>query len=140
MYILDSTIKLKNEREVLMPKNWGPYFMVSSSLKKTNLGKVALHEAFDYDLLRQELITAGLPLEIVRVNNPWYYRKKNTDKWLTIGESSDMENNFLVEWDISTLENGSYEIMASMQVIAEENCLENIVTIGQCIAEVAVRD
>ena len=47
---------------------------------------------------------------------------------------------FPVEWDISELENGTYEIMASMQVFMEEDCRENIIAAGQTIKEVAVRD
>ena len=123
-----------------MAKSWGPYLMVSSSLSKANSKKVILNESFNFDLLRQELISAGLPLEIVKVSNPWYYRRKYNARWLKIGESSDIENDFPVEWDITGLEVGRYEVMGLMHMFGEEDCLEKLVTVGQNIAEVTVKN
>jgi hypothetical protein len=99
-----------------------------------------LRETFDYDILRQELIADGLPLEVVKVRNLWYYRKKNSDTWLMIGESDDVENHFPVEWDISKLENGSYEVMGLMHVFVEEGVSEKTTIARQNIAEVSIQN
>ena len=73
----------------------------------------------------------------MKITNPWYYRKKNTETWLKIGESDDRRENFPVRWDTTSLENGQYEIMGLMHVfvkngeegkaIARENIVEVIV-------------
>jgi hypothetical protein len=56
----------------------------------------------------------------VKVNNPWYYRKKDTDTWIQIGESQDEHRFFPVRWDTTNLENGQYEVMGLMHVFVEE--------------------
>ena len=53
--------------------------------------------------LRKELEEMNLRGPVVRVTNPWYYRKKNTETWIKIGESSDKQQNFPVRWDTSVL-------------------------------------
>lgn len=121
-----------------MSDNWGPYFIVPSLLRKTDSGRTTLRESLDPDLLRQELITRGLPLKIAKVRNPWFYRKKDSDTWLMIGESEDIEDNFPVDWDISKLESGSYELMALMQVVVAEGATEETVVLRQNIADVTI--
>ncbi len=122
-----------------MAENWGPYYIVPSLLRKS-AGITVLRESFDYDLLRQELIANGLPLEVAKVKNPWYYRKKNSDIWLMIGESDNIEDNFPVKWDISTLENGSYEVMGLMHVFVEEGVSEKATIARQNIARVTIQN
>ena len=122
-----------------MSTNWGPYIMVSSLLNKNTSKKVTLSESLNYDLLRQELISEGYPLETTMVNNLWYHRKSNSDKWLIIGESSDIENNFSIDWDIEELELGKHQVRGLMQVIAEEDCIEKVITLGQSTKEVTIQ-
>jgi len=99
-----------------------------------------LNESLDYDLLRQDLIADGLSFDVVRVNNPWYYRQKGADTWVLIGESDDDENGFPVEWDISGLAPGRYEVMGQMQVFVAEGVSERAVGARQNIAVVTIQD
>ena len=120
-----------------MPYNWGPNYIVPSGVLKSYSGGVQLREEFDEDLLHKELKELGLSGSIKRITNPWYYRKKNTDTWIKIGESDDRHENFPVRWDTTNLENGQYEVMGLMHVfikrgdeesaIARENIVEIIV-------------
>lgn len=117
-----------------MSYNWGPYYVVPSEIFKTYSGSVLLREEFDEELLRKELEELDLTGPIVRVTNPWYYRKKNTDTWIRIGESDEIHEDFPVRWDTTGLENGQYEVIGLMHVfvkrhgevkaIARENVVE----------------
>jgi hypothetical protein len=117
-----------------MSYNWGPHYIVPSDVLKTYSGAVQLREEFDDELLRKELADLGLQGPVVRIVNPWYYRRKNTETWIKIGESEDKQQNFPVRWDTSSLENGQYEILGLMHVfvkidgsetaIARENVVE----------------
>ena len=104
-----------------MPYNWGPHYIVPSEVMKSYSGAVQLREEFDEDALRKELEEMNLTGPVVRVSNPWYYRKKNTETWIKIGESSDRQQNFPVRWDTSGLKNGQYEILGLMHVIVRKN-------------------
>ena len=104
-----------------MSYNWGPHYIVPSALLKSYSGSVRLREEFDEDLLRKELEELGIAGPIVRVSNPWYYRKKNADTWIKIGESDDRHENFPVRWDTTSLENGRYEVMGLMHVFVKKN-------------------
>ncbi len=120
-----------------MPYNWGPRYIVPSEIFKTYSGSVLLREEFDEDLVHKELEELNLSGSIVKITNPWYYRKKNTETWLKIGESDDRRENFPVRWDTTGLENGQYEILGLMHVfvksgegeiaITRENIVEVIV-------------
>jgi hypothetical protein len=124
--------------EVIAMENWGPYYMVPSVCRKSLGGKIRLCESLDADLLRQELITRGLPLEVRRINNPWLYRKKGTGVWSVISESDDVENDFPVDWDISALPNGIYEISGAMRVTLAEGIEEASVDAGPAVREVRI--
>jgi hypothetical protein len=109
-----------------MSFNWGPYFIVPSEVLKTYSGKVLLRERFDEQLLTRELEAlgwAGYPKAAV---NPWYYRRKNSDTWIKIGESRDEKNNFSVPWDTQKLENGEYEVLGMMHVLIKTEDGEDI--------------
>jgi len=103
-----------------MPYDWGPYFLIPSKALEKYSGSVRLREEFDEDLLRKELKELGIAGPIIRVTNPWYYRRKNTDTWIKIGESEDRRENFPVKWDTSSLENGQYEVLGLMHVFVKE--------------------
>jgi hypothetical protein len=118
-----------------MSYNWGPRYIVPSEVLKKYSGSVLLREEFDEDLLHKELERLGLTGSVVRVTNPWYYRKKNTQTWIKIGESEDKQKNFPVRWDTTSLQNGQYEIMGLMHVFVKKDgkqeaiARENIVEI-----------
>ena len=103
-----------------MPYNWGPQYIMPSEALKSYSGGVRLREELNEDLLRKELKEFGISGPIVRITNPWYYRKKNTDTWIKIGESDDRHENFPVRWDTTNLENGQYEVMGLMHVFVRE--------------------
>jgi hypothetical protein len=103
-----------------MSYNWGPHYIVPSESLKSYSGGVLLREEYDEGLLNKELAELGFTGRIVGVSNPWYYRKKNSETWIQIGESQDKSGNFSVRWDTAVLEDGQYEIMGLMHVYTEE--------------------
>jgi len=104
-----------------MSYNWGPRYIVPSEIFKTYSGSVLLREEFDEDLLHKELKELGFTEPIVRVTNPWYYRSKNSDTWIKIGESEDRDRYFPVMWDTTSLENGQYEVIGLMHVFVKQH-------------------
>ncbi|MBP1739114.1 MAG: hypothetical protein H6Q48_1407 [Deltaproteobacteria bacterium] len=122
-----------------MAINWGPHFIVPSEVAKTFSGIVVLRENFDETLLRKELETLGLSGAILKVTNPWYYRRKNTDTWIKVGESEDREENFPVKWDTSPLENGLYEVLGLMHVSVKKGKEEKTIA-RQNIVEVTIKN
>ncbi|MFQ5996221.1 MAG: hypothetical protein ACE5KP_01165 [Dehalococcoidales bacterium] len=122
-----------------MSYDWGPYYIVPSKVSESYSGTIRLRETFDEDLLRKELETLKLSGYVVNITNPWYYRKKNTDTWIKIGESEDKLKNFPVDWDTSHLENGQYEIFGLMHVfIKKGDAVRGIAR--QNIVEVTVKN
>ena len=121
-----------------MPYDWGPHYIVPSQVLKVYSGNVQLREEFDKELLLKELEELGLSVHINRVTNPWYYRRKNTETWIRIGESDNIHENFPMRWNTTYLEDGQYEILGLMHVfvgkgdeetaIARENVVEVTVT------------
>jgi hypothetical protein len=103
-----------------MSYNWGPHYLIPSEALQKYSGNVRLREEFDEDMLHKELAELGISGPIIRVTNPWYYRKKNTDTWIKIGESEDRRENFPVRWETSSLENGQYEVLGLMHVFVKK--------------------
>jgi hypothetical protein len=122
-----------------MSVNWGPNFIVPSEVAKNLSGIVVLRENFDEQLLRKEMKDLGMDGAVVRVTNPWYYRKKNTDTWIKIGESDRREDNFPVKWDTSRLENGTYQVLGLMHVVIRVDDEENVIA-RQNIVEVGIKN
>ncbi len=122
-----------------MSYNWGPRYIVPSEVLKKYSGNVLLREEFDEDLLRKELQELALTGPIVRVTNPWYYRKKNTDTWIKIGESENRQENFPVRWDTTSLQNGQYEVMGLMHVFVKKDGKQEAIT-RENIVEVTVEN
>jgi hypothetical protein len=122
-----------------MSYNWGPRYIVPSEVLKTYSGSVLLREELDEELLHKELEELGLTGTIVRVTNPWYYRKKNTDSWIKIGESRDKQENFPVRWDTTSLENGQYEVMGLMHVFVRKDGRETAIA-RENVVEVTVEN
>jgi hypothetical protein len=98
-----------------------------------------LREEFDEDLLHKELENLGISGPVLRVANPWYYRNKNTDTWIKIGKSDDIDENFPVTWDTTALENGRYEVMGLMHVFVKKGNEEKGIA-RQNIVEVIVKN
>ena len=122
-----------------MSYNWGPHYIVPSGVIKSYSGSVRLREEFDEELLSKELAALGLTGSIVRINNPWYYRKKNTDTWIKIGESDDRHENFPFRWDTTGLEDGQYEVLGLMHVFVKRGGEETAIA-RQNVVEVAVKN
>jgi hypothetical protein len=120
-----------------MSYNWGPHYIVPTEVFEKYSGVVMLREEFNEELLHKELKELGISGHIERIINPWYYRIKDTDTWIKIGESAEIEQNFPMKWDTTKLENGRYELMGLMHVfvkkgldekaIARQNIVEMIV-------------
>jgi small-conductance mechanosensitive channel len=127
------------KRRIVMPYNWGPHYIVPSEAMKNYSGAIQLREEFDEDALRKELEEMNLKGPVVRVSNPWYYRKKNTETWIMIGESSDKQQNFPVRWDTTGLKNGQYEILGLMHIFVRKNGSETAIA-RQNIVEVTVKN
>lgn len=122
-----------------MTHNWGPHYIVPSAVTKSYSGAILLRENFDDDLLHKEFEELGITGSVVRVTNPWYYRRKNSDTWIKIGESENVQENFPARWDTTILENGQYEIMGLMHVFVHEHDVEKTIA-RQNIVEVAVEN
>jgi hypothetical protein len=122
-----------------MSYNWGPHYIVPTEALKKYSGNVVLREEFDEDLANKELEELGLAGPIMRVNNPWYYRKKNTDTWISIGESEDIEGKFSVRWDTTKLANGRYEILGLMHVFVKKGAEERAIA-RENVVEVTVEN
>ncbi|MGD9076661.1 MAG: hypothetical protein PVJ69_15690 [Desulfobacteraceae bacterium] len=122
-----------------MSYNWGPHYIVPTEAFESYSGVVMLREEFDEDLLHKELEEVSASGHIDRVTNPWYYRKKNTDTWIKIGESGEIEKNFPVKWDTTKLENGQYELMGFMHVYVKKGREEKGIA-RQNVVEVTVKN
>jgi hypothetical protein len=122
-----------------MSYNWGPHYIVPSEVIKSYSGAIQLREELNEDLLLKELAELDLAGSIVKVTNPWYYRRKNTETWIKIGESSDKQQNFPVRWDTTSLENGQYEILGLMHVFVKKNGEEKAIA-RENIVEVTVEN
>ncbi len=122
-----------------MSLNWGPHFIVPSESTKMFSGIVRLRERYDEELLRKELGELGLAGAIVRVTNPWYYRRKGDESWVKIGESEDRDENFPVKWDTSNLQNGAYQVLGLMHVSVKRENEEKVIA-RQNIIDVTIEN
>jgi hypothetical protein len=122
-----------------MSINWGPYFIVPSESQRTLSGRVVLREHFDEELLNKELDQLGYSGAAIKATNPWYYRKKKTESWMKIGESSDKQNNFAVPWETKKLENGEYQVLGVMHVSIKKGEDEQVIA-RQNIMDVTIKN
>jgi hypothetical protein len=122
-----------------MSCNWGPCYIVPCEVLKSYSGAVVLRETLDEGLLQKEMETLGISGPIVKISNPWYYRKKGLTTWVKIGESEDKRENFSTRWDTRILKNGKYEVMGLMHVFVKKNGAE-IAIARENIVEVAVEN
>jgi hypothetical protein len=122
-----------------MSHNWGPHFIVPTEALKSYSGIVKLREQLDEDLLSKELDEFGISGSISKITNPWYYRKKNTQTWIKIGESENKHENFPVTWDTRGLKDGQYEVLGLMHVFVKKNGTERAIA-RQSVVEVTVKN
>jgi hypothetical protein len=122
-----------------MSNNWGPNFIVPTAVIGKYSGIVMLRETLDRDLLASELAELGLPQQVVRITNPWYYRRLGDDTWRKIGESTDEKQNFSVTWDTTKLQNGQYEILGLMHVFVKDAVCEGTIA-RQNIVQITVEN
>ncbi len=94
---------------------------------------------FDEDLLSKELEEFGISEPIARITNSWYYRKKNTDTWIKVGESDERHENFPVRCDTTNLENRQYEVMGLMHVFVKKGAEERAIA-RENVVEIAVEN
>jgi hypothetical protein len=102
-------------------------------------GSVLLREELDEELLEKELAALGLTGPVLRITNPWYYRRKSEGSWIKIGESRDKQDNFSVRWDTTGLKNGRYEILGLMHVFVKKNGEETAIA-RENVVEVTVEN
>ena len=122
-----------------MSYDWGPHYIVPSEVLRSYSGNVVLRENFDEELLHKEMEALGVSGPITRVTNPWYYRQKNTDTWIKIGESDNKHEDFRLRWDTSDLTNGQYEVMGLMHVFIKQDG-EQVAIARQNVVEVTVEN
>lgn len=122
-----------------MSFDWGPHFIVPSESMKSFSGVVRLRESLDEELLHKELEELGISGAVVKIANPWYFRRKGAGSWIKLGESLDMEENFPVKWDMSHLENGPYEVLGLMHVSVLDHETEHIIA-RQSIVDVTIEN
>ena len=122
-----------------MSHNWGPYFIVPSKALKEYSGHVQLREQLDEDLLAKDLQALNMSGSIVKVTNPWYFRKKGADTWVKIGESEALADNFPVSWDTTRLENGEYEVLGLMHVIVKAGDKKNTIA-RQNVVDITIKN
>lgn len=122
-----------------MSHNWGPYFLVPSEAIKEYSGHVQLRERLDEDLLTKELQELNMSGSIVKISNPWYFRRKGEDTWIKIGESDALTDNFPVSWDTTQLENDEYEVLGLMHVFVKAGDTEHAIA-RQNIVNITVKN
>jgi len=122
-----------------MEYNWGPHFIVPSEALKDYSGVVKLREELDEDLLNKELEELGITGNIVRITNPWYYRRKSAQTWIKIGESADKRENFPVTWNTNGLDDGKYEVLGLMHVFVKQDNVEHGIA-RQSVVEINVKN
>ena len=122
-----------------MEYNWGPHFIVPSEALKSYSGVVKLREELDEDLLTKELAELDVAGNIVRITNPWYYRRKGAQTWIKIGESADKRENFPVTWNTSGLDDGKYEVLGLMHVFVKQDNVEHGIA-RQSVVEINVKN
>jgi len=106
---------------------------------KSYSGGVQLREELDEELLQQELEELGVSKTVSHITNPWYYRRKDTESWIKIGESENKLDNFPVMWNTRKLENGQYEILGLMHVFVDTGDAQKAIA-RQNIVEVTVEN
>jgi len=83
----------------LADTSWGPQFFVPTISIKHYSGRVLLRESLDDELLKKELEAMNIEGRPVSFTNAWYIRKKGTQTWIKVGESTAREHDFGIRLD-----------------------------------------
>ncbi|MDD1710574.1 MAG: hypothetical protein LUQ37_06685, partial [Methanoregulaceae archaeon] len=123
----------------LADTSWGPQFFVPTISIKHYFGRVLLRESLDDDLLRKELEAMNIEGQPVGFRNGWYIRKKGTQTWIKVGESTAREHDFGIRLDTTELENGAYQVLGFMSATVRTKERDVIVS-RQNIADFEIRN
>jgi len=83
----------------LADTSWGPQFFVPTISIKHYSGRVLLRESLDDELLKKELEAMNIEGRPVSFTNAWHIRKKGTQTWIKVGESTAREHDFCIRLD-----------------------------------------
>jgi len=119
--------------------SWGPQFLVPTIAIKRYFGCVVLRESLDEELLKKELSALGISGYLTGVTNAWYVRKKGSQTWIKVGESSNKQMDFAVRFDSADFHNGEYQVLGFMSVKVKTEDREIIVS-RQNIADFDIRN
>jgi hypothetical protein len=118
---------------------WGPQFLVPTIAIKKYYGCIVLRENYDDELLKKDFEALRIPGFPIGVSNAWYIRKKGTQTWIKVGESSKRQLDFAVRFDSTEFENGTYQILGFMSVKVKTEDKEIIVS-RQNIADLEIKN
>ncbi|HQL91484.1 MAG TPA: hypothetical protein PLQ15_12890 [Syntrophales bacterium] len=124
----------------LADTSWGPQFFVPTITIKHYSGRVLLRETLDDEMLRKELQAMKIDGNPVGFSNGWYIRKKGTQSWIKIGESTVREHDFAIRLDTTELENGTYQVLGFMSARIRTADMKEIVVARQNIADFEIRN
>jgi len=106
---------------------------------KKYYGCIVLRENYDDELLKKDFEALRISGYPIGVSNAWYIRKKGTQTWIKVGESSNRQLDFAVRFDSAELENGTYQILGFMSVKVKTEDKEIIVS-RQSIADLEIKN
>ncbi|MCX5854931.1 MAG: hypothetical protein NTZ24_10290 [Deltaproteobacteria bacterium] len=95
---------------------WGPQFIVPTIAIKKYYGCVVLRENYNDELLKKDLEDLSISGYPIGVSNAWFIRKKGTQTWVKVGESSNRQLDYAVRFDSAEFKNGTYQILGFMNV------------------------
>jgi hypothetical protein len=124
----------------LADTSWGPQFFVPTISIKHYSGRVLLRESLDDEQLKKELEAMNIEGRPVGFTNAWYIRKKGTQTWIKVGESTAREHDFGIRLDTTELENGPYQILGFMSAKVRTDNMKEIIVSRQNIADFEIKN
>ena len=124
----------------LADTSWGPQFFVPTISIKHYSGRVLLRESLDDEQLKKELEAMNIEGRPVGFINAWYIRKKGTQTWIKVGESTAREHDFGIRLDTTELENGPYQILGFMSAKVRTDDMKEVIVSRQNIADFEIRN
>jgi hypothetical protein len=101
---------------------------------------VLLRETLDDEMLRKELDAMRVSGQPFAYSNGWYIRKKGTQTWIKVGESTAREHDFGIRLDTTELENGAYQVLGFMSAKVKTDDMKEIIVSRQNIADFEIRN
>jgi len=124
----------------LADTSWGPQFFVPTISIKHYSGRVLLRESLDDEQLKKELEAMNIEGRPVGFTNAWYIRKKGTQTWIKVGESTAREHDFGIRLDTTELENGPYQILGFMSAKVRTDDMKEVIVSRQNIADFEIKN